>query len=60
MIAAATGQFLGTLSSPMEGLAVKEWLVDKRRMNFAALQREGRITSSTMPSPMAGCGIRET
>lgn len=42
LIAVATAIF-GTLSSPMEGLGIKKWLVDNAGMILLPLQREGRI-----------------
>lgn len=42
MIAVATA-ILGTLSSPMEGLGVKEWLVEHAGMILRPIEREGRI-----------------
>lgn len=42
LIAVATAIF-GTLSSPMEGLGIKKWLVDNAGMILLPLEREGRI-----------------
>lgn len=42
LIAVATAIF-GTLSSPLEGLGIKKWLVDNAGMILLPIQREGRI-----------------
>lgn len=42
MISVATA-FFGTLSSPMEGLGIKRWLVENAGLMLEPAQREGRI-----------------
>jgi len=42
LIALATA-FFGTLSSPMEGLGIKKWLVDNVGLSLLPAEREGRI-----------------
>jgi len=42
LIALATA-FFGTLSSPMEGLGIKKWLVDNVGLTLLPAEREGRI-----------------